>query len=169
MKPTSIGQKSRSPASLVIDKEFVLKTDLTRLRDILFEEDSNGDRYREKVMDAIWAMGAVKWFEARGLPTDDNSVWKNRYTGSETTAGSYLYEHYWGGDFRKKANFDREGYFLWENWLPVGMWIDKWKHKEGLEKWGATGAVAKNVGENEEDEDDEEDVAQVGLGAWIDV
>ena len=91
---------------LIITKEFVLEKDLKYLKEILFKEDSNGNRYREKIIKAVEELGIENWYKVKGLPTDIGSIWKNRYTGTEESL--------------KKIDF-----YLWENYLPKNMWNDK--------------------------------------------
>jgi hypothetical protein len=68
----------------VIDENFILKEDL---RDWVFKEDSDGNRYRERIIDVIERIGVEKWFKLKGYPTDEKSVWKNRYGGGLRTLG----------------------------------------------------------------------------------
>ena len=150
---------------MIINEEYVLKTDLTELRDILFKEDEEG-RYRERVMDAIRAIGTTKWFKARGLPTEEDSVWKNRYCGTETTLKKEI--EGWGGNF--KHSIEREGYFLWENYLPIDIWTDKDLHAEykenpTLEKFGVE---VDNTEDDDEyyEEEPEEKPKMASLTAW---
>ena len=113
---------------LIIDKQFVLDTDLDDLRDLRFKEDSEGKRYRERIIERIEEIGVEEWFKARGLPTDPNSVWVNRYCKGETTLGDEIYnDGRWSG-------FENQAYYLWENYLPIEMWTDKDLHKEYKEK-----------------------------------
>lgn len=115
-----------------IDKEFVLKTDLTKLRDLIFVEDSEGNRYRERIIEEIEKIGVENWFKARGLPTDDNSVWKNRYTGDEITLKEDIHQFDNG---HLECSINTRGYYLWENWLPIEMWDNKNMDKGNLKRW----------------------------------
>jgi len=107
-------------ADLEIDKEFIMRDDL---RDFIFQEDSEGDRYRERIWELINEIGVENWFKAKGYPTDEKSVWKNRYGGSLTTLGDEIYNE--GNERRKEDNLEKQGYLLWENYLPENMWNDK--------------------------------------------
>ena len=89
----------------------IMKEDL---RDYIFLCDDDGNRYRERIWDKIKEFGVVKWFEAKGFPTDESSLWYNRYTGSETTLKDQV-----GGDNPRKDNtLEEQGYLLWENYCP---------------------------------------------------
>jgi len=84
------------------------------LRNFVFCEDSEGNRYRERIIDKIKEVGVVKWFEAKGFPTNDESVWFNRYTGTETTLKDQV-----GHDNPRHDNtLEEQGYYLWENYCP---------------------------------------------------
>ena len=143
---------------LVIDREFVLNTSLADLRDILFVEDNKGIRYRERIMDRIKEIGVEEWFKLKRMPTDGDSVWKNRYTGSETTLGQQI--NGWGGPLPR--NIERQGFYIWESYLPIGIWIDKHLHAEykenpTLDKFGGSAkAKVKYATLIDEDECEEE-------------
>jgi hypothetical protein len=116
----------------IIDKEFVLREDL---RDWLFKEDSEGTRYRERIIDVIEEIGVENWFKLKGYPTDEKSVWKNRYTKGLTTLGQEIHEF----DSEKRiGTFEEKCYYLWENWLPVDIWNDRElskSYKEGTKEY----------------------------------
>ena len=67
---------------------------------------------------------------------------------------------------------EREGFYIWESNLPIGIWIDKWKHKEGLEKWGVDVVAKKSKkydldeDEDEEGEEEVEEEATCSLAKW---
>ena len=113
---------------LKIDKDFVLNTDLAVLRELLLKEDSEGRRYRERIFDEIDKIGNNNWFKSRGLPINDDSIWKNRYTGTEETLEGYQGSHLRvikeGLDVEKEEERKIEIY-LWENYLPKEIWTDK--------------------------------------------
>lgn len=121
----------------LIDSNFIMRDDL---RDWNFREDDNGMRYRERIFEQIQKFGVINWFKAKGYPTNPESLWKNRYTGSieELQEGvkQGLIEQGWNG------------LTLWENWLPVELWNDKElmdEYKKG------TSAYVKRIKEEEED------------------
>lgn len=93
---------------ILIDEKFVLETDLKELRNMLFKEDEEGNRYRERVIEAIEKIGVEKWFELRGLPTHPKSAWKNRYTGD-------------------LIFLETEGinFYTWENYNCLEFWDDE--------------------------------------------
>jgi len=93
-------------------------TDIMRddLRNFIFCEDNEGNRYRERIWDKIKEFGVVKWFEAKGYPTEASSVWCNRYTGSEITLGEEVERH--NSAIRKENTLEQQGYLLWENNCP---------------------------------------------------
>jgi len=84
------------------------------LRNFVFCEDNDGNRYRERIMDKIKEFGVVNWFKAKGFPTDESSLWYNRYTGAETT----LADQVGGLNPRNDNTLEEQGYYLWENWCP---------------------------------------------------
>jgi len=88
------------------------------LRDWIFKEDLEGNRYRERIWDKIKEFGVEKWFKAKGYPTEKDSVWKNRYCGTLTTLGRQIIDIKW-------RTIEDEGYLLWENYLPESIWNDK--------------------------------------------
>ena len=113
-----------------INKEFVISTDLNELRDLLFKEDETGRRYRERIFDEIEKIGLVEWFKLRGLPINDESIWKNRYTGDTETLGDYMEKSRgwairYNQDKLDKIEVPIVEIYLWENWLPIEMWNDK--------------------------------------------
>ena len=110
-----------------IDKKFVLGTPLDILRDKVFEEDEEG-RYRERIIEQIKKIGVKKWFELRGLPIDEDSVWKNRYSADEIKLKEEI-----------NKNIEEQGYYLWENWLPKNIWTTKDCFSEYLPKNKLTG------------------------------
>lgn len=99
---------------LIIDFDFIMREDL---HSVLFLEDENGRRYRERIIEAIEQFGPEKWFIAKGFPISDDSVWKNRYTGTES---SFL-----------EAKGKSDIYYLWENWLPKDIWTAEDSFKLG--------------------------------------
>lgn len=114
---------------LIIDKNFVLNTDLEKIQDTLFKEDSEGVRYRERIIEAIEQIGVEAWCKARGLPTNPDSIWKNRYTGDEITVKEYI----------EKYNYDKSKmeFYLWEHYNAKELWTDKelmnkYKEKKNL-------------------------------------
>jgi len=117
----------------VMDKEFILRDDL---RKWVFEEDKEG-RYRERIMKLIKEMGIENWFKKMGYPTNEDSVWKNRYIGSITTLGEECKGHQSNGT-EGKFDFENQAYYLWENYLPENMWNDdelKEEYKEGTQEY----------------------------------
>ena len=86
------------------------------LRNYIFCEDSEGNIYRGRIWDKIKEFGVVKWFEAKGLPINDNSVWFNRYTGSETLLSDEVIGY--NNAFRNEDTLEEQGYLLWENYCP---------------------------------------------------
>lgn len=95
-------------------REFDIDIMKEDLRDYVFLCDNDGTRYRERIWDKIKEFGVVKWFEAKGFPTNESSLWYNRYTGSETTIADQV-----GGDNPRQDNtLEEQGYFLWENYCP---------------------------------------------------
>jgi len=86
------------------------------LRNYIFCEDSDRKRYRERIWDKIKEFGVVKWFEAKGFPTNAESVWCNRYTGTETTLGEQV--EGCNNAVRNENTLEEQGYYLWENYCP---------------------------------------------------
>ena len=86
------------------------------LRNYVFYENELGHRYREKIMDKIKEFGVVNWFKAKGFPTNEESVWCNRYTGTETTLGEQVRGY--TNHLRNDDTLEEQGYYLWENWCP---------------------------------------------------
>ena len=109
-----------------INGKFIMREDL---REWVFKEDEEGTRYRERIVETIEKFGVEKWFKSMAFPTKENSVWKNRYTGSLTTLKEEI--HHFDNEF----SLEDRGYYLWENWLPEKIWKDTDLHKEGLMKW----------------------------------
>ena len=72
----------------IINEDFVMNDDL---RDWTFKEDNKG-RYRERIIEVIEKIGVEKWFKLKKYPTNDDSVWKNRYTGTLITLGEEIYK-----------------------------------------------------------------------------
>jgi len=105
-KEQSVKVKTLKEGDLVITKEFMLEKDLDYLYSIIFKEDSEGNRYRERMIKVVGDIGVENWFKAKGMLTNIGSIWKNRYTGSEEPL--------------KKIDF-----YLWEHYLPIEMWNDK--------------------------------------------
>ena len=97
-------------------REFDLDIMKDDLRDYVFLCDNDGTRYRERIWDKIKEFGVVKWFEAKGFPINDNSVWCNRYTGSETTLAEEIIGY--NNAFRNEDTLEEQGYLLWENYCP---------------------------------------------------
>jgi len=95
-------------------REFDLDIMKEDLRDYVFLCDNDGNRYRERIMDKIKEFGVVNWFKAKGFPTDESSLWYNRYTGAETT----LADQVGGLNPRNDNTLEEQGYYLWENWCP---------------------------------------------------
>ena len=113
----------------IIDDAFILREDL---REFLFKEDSEGNRYRERIWEQIEKFGVANWFKAKGYPTDENSIWLNRYTKSASTLGEQITKHLYY-TLEKTG-----GYLLWENWLPKEKWNDSELHldyKEGTKEY----------------------------------
>lgn len=115
----------------IIDFDFIMRDDL---RDFIFKEDSNEVRYRERIWDKIREFGVEKWFIAKGFPTDESSVWKNRYTEHLTTLKDEI--HHFDNGFLT-FNLETNGYLLWENWLPIEIWNNKdvFVKKGTLARW----------------------------------
>ena len=91
----------------------IMKDDL---RDYIFLCDNGGNRYRERIIDKIKEFGLVKWFEVKGFPTDESSLWYNRYTGTETTLADEVAGY--NNALRKENTLEEQGYYLWENYCP---------------------------------------------------
>jgi len=106
--------------NLTIDEDFIMRDDL---KEFIFVEDSKGERYRERIMEKIMEMGVVNWFKAKNLPTDENSVWVNRYTGCKRELKELLGmtdgPKYYGDSRSATKTLESEGYFIWENWKPL--------------------------------------------------
>jgi len=115
---------------IIIDKNLVLTMDLQALQEILLKEDSEGNRYRERIFDEIDKIGLVEWFKLRGLPTNEDSMWKNRYCGDTETLGEYMKaSRGWAERYNKdrldKVEVPIVEIYLWENYLPIEIWNDK--------------------------------------------
>jgi len=80
--------------------------------------DECGEPYsRHEVIQEFGRRGK-EIFEALGWPTEDDAIYKNRYTGSEQTLIDTIFED--GGKFRKtKLNW----WSAMGDWWPVDMWI----------------------------------------------
>ena len=112
---------------MVIDLDF-LKEHKDNLKEWIFKEDIKG-RLREKIWDKIKDYGIEKWFKLMKFPIEEDSIWKNRYTGHETTLGEEIskYNHY---DYVEKQHnrvgtIETKGFTLWESWLPIKVWDDE--------------------------------------------
>jgi len=104
---------------VVIDNDFIMRDDL---HEWIFIEDSEGNRYRERIMDKIKEFGIENWFKAKGYPLNEDSVWKNRHTASLTTLKDDI--HQFDNEFRT-GTFEEQAYYLWEHWLPLDIWNEK--------------------------------------------
>jgi hypothetical protein len=102
------------------------------LREWTDKEDSNEVRYRERIIKVIEEIGVENWFKLKGYPTDDKSIWKNRYTGDLTTLGEEIHEY--DNEFRT-GTFEERCYYLWENWLPIDTFDTKHMNKDNLQRW----------------------------------
>lgn len=116
-----------------ITKEFVTETDLDILRDLLMQEDLNGSRYRERIMDSIHEVGIENWFKLKGLPVNPESKWKNRYTAYVTTLNDEV------NRYTISQGIEKQGFYLWENYLPIELWNDndlfeKYKTKKVIQR-----------------------------------
>jgi hypothetical protein len=121
---------------LNINKEFILNTDLKELRETIFLEDENGDRYRERIIDEIEKFGVENWFKARGLPIEDESVWKNRYTGDTITLKEEISRYdYKSEKVNRIGSIQTQGYYLWENWCPEDNFDNSQMDKSSLKRW----------------------------------
>jgi len=131
MEQTNGSENTSVPFSFFsfITKEYVLSVDLRKLRGILYNEDSEGHRCRERVIAVIDEIGVENWFKARGLPTSPDSVWKNRYTSGECKLK----------DINTGFNYGNgDGivdFYLWENWLPKEIWTDDEADKNTLARF----------------------------------
>lgn len=96
---------------LVVDSNFIMREDL---RDIIFKEDETG-RFRERVWDEIKKFGVENWFKAKGFPTNPDSIWKNRYAGTEIRLDQEVSNVKW-------RTLEEQGYLLWENYMPKEIW-----------------------------------------------
>ena len=114
---------------IVIDENLVLTYPLRLLRTLIYKEDRNEDRYRERIIKAIEKFGVKNWFKARGLPTEEDSKWINRYTKCEMMLSEELTA------YARERTFEESCYYLWENWLPVNMWDNDNYTAKGLDKW----------------------------------
>lgn len=112
-------EQQKFKQDVVIDNDFIMREDL---HEWLFIEDSEGKRYRERIMDKIKEFGIENWFKAKGYPLNEDSIWKNRHTASLTTLKEDI--HHFDNEFRT-GTFETQGYFLWENWLPLEIWNEK--------------------------------------------
>ena len=115
----------------IIDKTFVMKDNL---RDWIFKEDSKG-RYRERIIKLLEEIGVENWFKLKGYPTNSDSVWKNRCTGSLITLEEDIHRF---DNENRKGNLQEKGYYLWENNLPIEIWNDKdmnESHKKGTKEF----------------------------------
>jgi len=120
---------------LKIDDDFIFKKDL---RKWLFKEDENGIRYRERIQDKIEEFGVKKWFIKMGYPTEMDSIWKNRYTGDKTTLKEDIMQYAYARESNKRSEdsmFEDRAFYLWENWLPIGLWVNDDLKNEGLNRW----------------------------------
>lgn len=120
--------KSKEPKSepLALNNGFDFDIMREDLRDWIFVgEDTEEGRYREKIIDKIKEFGVKKWFEARGYPTNPESIWKNRYCGTTETLKEDLTKFNKQIDVSFDELIEQKGYYTWENSLPENMWNDK--------------------------------------------
>lgn len=110
--------------NIIWSKWLVSQMDSEKIREHLFVEDDNENRYREVIFCQIEAIGVENWFKARGFPINPDSVWKNRYTGDTTTLIEEVNQNgvERGLDF---VGIESQGLYLWENWLPIEQWTDR--------------------------------------------
>ena len=97
---------------IIVDTNLIMREDL---RDIIFKEGKEDEvgRYRERIWDMIQKFGVENWFKAKGYPTNPDSIWKNRYVGSEIRMDI---------EVSNGRTLQEQGYLLWENYMPKELW-----------------------------------------------
>jgi len=101
-------------------EEFIMRDDL---HEWIFVEDKEGNRLRERIISQIEKFGVEKWFKVKGYPTDRKSIWKNRHTAHLIPLEEKIFAV--ENKPSNSDNFEAQGYYLWENWLPLSLWNEK--------------------------------------------
>jgi hypothetical protein len=109
-----------------IDENLITSLPERELRKLVFQEDENGNRYRERIIAEIEKFGVGEWAFVRGFPTNQTAFYKNRYTGELfRLMDDSFYLHNQDSPCPCKSWeewIEKHFYYTWENNLPEALW-----------------------------------------------